>query len=121
MLAAKTRTRRCAIWSPLRSRRRKAAPRPGGPERAAESAMAAELDMLFNRRDELEFFLHHRFGEAGILQRLNHVLTVRQHPPKHVRDDFSLGSILNGLRNQQPSEAGNRISVFAGRVCDRNP
>src|ERR1700722_256744 len=102
MPAENTRVIRCAISSPLRSRRRNArGPACGGTWR---TIVVAAADILLNQRNRLSLLLDYVLGKLSVSETFVVFLAFRQHPFQKFLDSFTLGRILNLRGNQQPGE-----------------
>src|SRR5260370_12093652 len=75
--AAKHSVSRCAISSPLRSRRKNTRGPAKGP---AAPTIWEDAAMLLNPGDVLHFFFNYLFRQLGVRKRLGQFLAVGQHP-----------------------------------------
>src|SRR5713226_4836469 len=108
--AAKHSVRRCAISSPLRSRRKNARGPAKGPAGRTTWENAA---ILLNPGDGLHFLFDDLFREFRIRKRLGEFLAVGQHPLQKTFQSVALRSVRNLCRNQQPGKARNRIGSLS--------
>src|SRR2546425_1666737 len=115
--AAKHSVRRCAISSPLRSRRKNARGPAKGPVARTTWEDAA---MLLNLGDGLHLLFDDFFREFCIRKRLGEFLAVGQHPLQKSLQGVPLRSVRDLCRYQQPGKARNRIGGLSVGVGDGN-
>src|SRR5713101_8158335 len=116
--AAKVRVKRWAIWSPSRIRRSSPCGVQAGP--AGTTSGLTATAMLVDLADGLQLHLHDFFREAGVAERFSVCLSLSQHPLHELFEDGLFRGVAYCRWNQQPSEAGDRVSALAGRVGDGN-
>src|SRR6266852_1451835 len=115
--AAKHSVRRCAISSPLRSRRKNAR----GPEKGPAARTTWEdAAILLNPGDGLHFLFDDFFRESCIRKRLGEFLALGQHPLQKTLQSVPLRSVRNPCGNQQPGKARNRIGGLSVGVGNGN-
>src|SRR5580704_1501927 len=86
------------------------------PERIANGAHF--WIVLLDHLDRLFFLLDNPLRQRRVRESSRHLLPVGHHPTQKVDENLSLRSIFRLLRDQQPGETGNRISILAWSVGD---
>src|SRR5260221_4337139 len=123
-VAAKRKVMTRAISSPSRSRERKEREPATGlglgtlMDEVATPILAGPCLLYF--ADGLQLFVDNFLGQFGVGKILGEVLPVGNRPLYEALQGVALGRVLELFRNQQPSEASNRIGALTWSIGDRD-